>query len=68
MWFIDTMDVYKREYTQAELLALRKKYEKYVAPIYNTEVWQPNPGQACRWCPYSKTKNGPCKYNVNFRV
>ena len=62
MWFIDTSDVYKREYTREELLGLRKKYERYVAPMYNMEVWTPTPSSKCRWCDFSKTKGGPCQY------
>ena len=62
MWFIDTDQTYTREYTREELLALRKVYEGYFAPIYQDETWAPSPSQECRWCPYSKTKGGKCKY------
>lgn len=62
MWFIDTDQVYSKTYTQAQLLALRKVYEGYFAPIYSEELWAPTPGSGCRWCPYSKTKGGKCVY------
>lgn len=61
-WFLDTGEVYPRVYTQAELLALRKKFEKRVAPMYVNTNWAPRPSMECRWCPYSKTKGGKCKY------
>ena len=61
-WYLDTGEVYSKTYTAAELLALRAKYEKYVAPIYADELWTPAPSNDCRWCPYSKTKGGKCKY------
>ena len=61
-WFLDTGEVYNRKYTAPELLALRKKYEDYVQPMYAEEHWNPEPSTECRWCNYSKTKGGPCKY------
>jgi hypothetical protein len=61
-WYLDTGEIYKREYTKAELLALRAKYEKYFAPIYAEELWKPTPSNNCRWCDFSRTKNGPCTY------
>ena len=61
-WFLDTGETYERTYTVKELLDLRKKYEQYVAPIYADETWTPTPSNECRWCSYSRTKNGPCKF------
>jgi hypothetical protein len=61
-WFLDTGEVYKRTYPAAQLLTLRKKYERYVEPLYKDEVFAPTPSNDCRWCNFSKTKNGPCKY------
>jgi PD-(D/E)XK nuclease superfamily len=61
-WFLDTGEVYEKTYTAEQLLKLRKKYETYVMPIYAEEIWPPEPSTSCRWCNYSKTKAGPCKY------
>ena len=61
-WYLDTGEVYSREYTQAELKALRPKFEKRVAPMYVNTIWKPTPSTECRWCPYSKTKGGRCVY------
>jgi hypothetical protein len=61
-WFLDTGEVYEKTYTAEQLLELRKKYERYVTPIYAEELWPPQPSNECRWCSYSRTKNGPCKY------
>lgn len=61
-WFLDTDDVYRREYTSDELIALRKKYEDEANVLYSNETWEPEPSAQCRWCPYSKTKGGPCVY------
>lgn len=61
-WFLDTKDFYKKDYTAAQLLELRKKYERYVEPLYKDTVFAPTPSNECRWCTFSKTKGGPCKY------
>lgn len=62
MWFIDQDQTYSKTYTREQLLALRKVYERYFAPIFAEEQWAPTPGSVCRWCPYSKTKGGRCQY------
>ena len=62
MWYLDTGDVYKKSYSAQQLKLLRGKYERYVEPIYADESWTPTPSNECRWCPYTKTKGGPCKY------
>jgi len=61
-WFFDMDDVYTKEYTAEYLVARRKYYEEFAAKLYSTEVWVEEPSRECKWCPYSKTKGGPCKY------
>jgi len=61
-WYLDTGEVYTKTYTAGELVKLRAKYERYVAPIYSDKVFTPTPSNECRRCSYSKTKNGPCRY------
>ena len=61
-WYLDTGEVYSKDYTQEELKKLRTKYEKRAAPMYVNTTWNPEPSMECRWCPYSKTKGGKCAY------
>jgi len=61
-WFIDTGDFYKKLYKKAELIDLRRKYEKESDAMYVEAQWPYEPSKECRWCPYSKTKGGPCRY------
>lgn len=61
-WFIDAGETYDRTYDVAEIPALRRKYEGEVAHIYNERRWPTQPSLACRWCPFSKTRGGPCEY------
>lgn len=61
-WFLDTGDIFTRKYSSKELLDLRLKYEQGSNRMYMERLWDPVPSSACRYCPYSKTKEGPCKY------
>jgi len=61
-WFTDGDMTHEQTYTAEELLELRKKYEGLFAPMYTEAAWNPEPSQECRWCPYSKTKGGPCRF------
>jgi hypothetical protein len=47
---------------QRQAGALQKKWTKKVQPMFADKRFNPKPGRACQWCPYSKAKNGPCKY------
>jgi len=57
-WYLDTMQVYDKRYTKEHLVKLRKKYEMYFAPIFQDEVWKPEPSRECKWCPYTNSKPG----------
>lgn len=61
-WFLDTGEVYKQTYTKDQLIALRKKYERYFEPMFQDQVFKPTPSTNCRWCAYSKTKGGKCQF------
>jgi hypothetical protein len=61
-WFVDTGETYAKDYTREELLALRKKFEGYVQPIYADQAFSPTPSRECRWCQHSRTRGGKCQY------
>jgi RecB family exonuclease len=61
-WFIDIDDVYTKVFEGEELKKYKKKYEDFAIKLYTTEVWNEEPSRECKWCPYSKTRGGPCKY------
>jgi hypothetical protein len=61
-WFIDKDDVYSKTYKAPEFPALRKKFEGLANNLYTTEVWIEEPSRECKWCPYSKSRGGPCKF------
>ena len=61
-WFIDTEETYSQTYKASDVWNLRKKFDKAVEPLYAEEQWKPTPSRECRWCPFSKTRGGPCDY------
>ena len=50
------------QYTQADVAMLKKRWETRVNKMMNDEVYQPTPGNACRWCAFSKSKGGMCRF------
>ena len=60
--FTDAGKSVENEFRQQDYPGLKKLWEKRVKPMMTDTVFAPNPGNACRWCPYSKSKGGPCQY------
>ncbi len=49
-------------YTAKQAKALQKDWTRKAQPMLNDTRFAPRPGDHCRWCPYSKSKGGPCRY------
>lgn len=62
MWFLDSGDVVEKEYQASELKPLQEGWNKKVKSMLNDTRFAPKPGNACRWCHFSKSKGGPCKF------
>lgn len=62
LWFLDSGDVVEQSYDVSELKVLKEGWNKKVEPMMNDTRFAPKPGNGCRWCPYSKSKGGPCKF------
>jgi RecB family exonuclease len=64
-WYVDPAQrgaeaVYRFSREQAE--AAVSKWEKKAERMLSDEIMAPRPGEHCKWCPFAKTKGGPCKY------
>lgn len=64
-WYVDPQQkgaeaVYRFSHDQAE--AAMPKWEKKAERMLSDEIMAPRPGEHCKWCPFAKTKGGPCKY------
>ena len=51
-----------RHCTGADLVPLKKSWEKRVKPMLNDTKFAPKPSYLCKWCDFSADKGGPCKY------
>ena len=51
-----------REYTRSDFDRARKSWEKRIQPMFKDTRFAPRPNEKCKWCAYSKAKNGPCKF------
>lgn len=60
--FVDSGDKVVEVFDRKELDALPVRWEKKVKPMLADTTFTPNPGNACRWCPFSKSKSGLCDY------
>lgn len=65
LWYTDadpTDNEIHREYTAAEMEAIKKDWTKRVVPLFKDRKFAPTPNDKCGWCPFSKAKGGPCKF------
>jgi hypothetical protein len=52
----------KETYVREQLPALKKEWASKTKALLSDTSYRPKPGDHCRWCIYSRSKNGPCKY------
>lgn len=64
LWFVDHGKIVsaQEEFIRADEKKLKKKWEMRVKPMLSDKVFKPKPGNACRWCHFRKSNNGPCEY------
>lgn len=65
--YLDTGTIYPNPeeplvFTQKDVPKLKKTWEKRTKPMLNDKSFAPRPNDKCKWCHFSKSKNGPCKY------
>ena len=62
LWFLDSGDQIMAEYEASEMQELKERWDKDTMPMLNDTIFAPKPNYTCRWCTFSKSKGGPCKY------
>jgi hypothetical protein len=60
--YVDLKENRSTTYNRSQLPELKAKWEELVRPLYEDEVFAPNPSFGCRSCPYSRANNGPCRF------
>ena len=62
-WFVDQAEApHEQVFKVEDLTRMRGYFNKEAALLYKDRSFKEKPGQACRYCPFSRQKNGPCKY------
>jgi hypothetical protein len=46
--------------TEGNAARIKQEWEDAIGEIEQTETFVPRPGFYCRWCPWAKSKGGPC--------
>ena len=62
LWYLDHGVAHGESYTRDQLAALKKEWEGRVDKMLADRRFDPKPSSACQWCPFSKSKGGPCRY------
>lgn len=61
-WYLDQGHEEKQVYFQKDFEKLKKEWLKKTKAMLNDTTFAPRQGDYCRWCHFSKAKNGPCKF------
>lgn len=61
-WYIDSGEEAVFRFSRTSLKELLAKWTERAERMLRDKLLAPNPGIHCRWCPFSASKGGPCKY------
>lgn len=62
VWYTKTKDKLRETFNRRQVPELKRYWEEQTRAYLADRSFAPNPCGACRWCPYSKKKGGPCEY------
>lgn len=62
LWYLDSGDQVEMSYSVGDMKKLQTGWDKKVKPLLSDTKFNPRPSNACRFCTFSKSKGGPCKY------
>jgi putative RecB family exonuclease len=62
LWFLKHGEVIAETFVRPQLDGLKKMWSKRVAKMLADRTFRPTPGDACRWCHFSKSRCGPCRF------
>jgi hypothetical protein len=60
--YLDLGKTRQRTYFRTQVSGLWDGWRQRVSILEEKDSFIPNPGFHCRWCSYSKSKGGPCKF------
>lgn len=62
LWYVDQGKLVSEEYSAEEHEPIKQAWEGKVQMMMTDTLFEPTPGDWCRWCAFSKSKGGPCQY------
>lgn len=60
--YVDSGEEEIAEFAATQRDALKAKWEAKVAPMFSDTVFAPRPNDKCRFCNFSKSKGGQCRF------
>lgn len=62
LWYLDNGSEDIKTFYAADVPALRAKWEKMVAPMFEDTTFAPRPNEKCRFCALAKSNGGECRF------
>lgn len=62
LWYLDSGDEVVLEYDVKVREPLKAKWEAKVRPMFGERVFGARPNDKCRWCVFSASAGGPCRF------
>lgn len=60
--YLDEGKVHSNAFGAWQVDVLKATWARRVRKLEQDTVFAPNPSKLCQWCPFSKSKGGPCQY------
>jgi CRISPR/Cas system-associated exonuclease Cas4 (RecB family) len=60
--YVDKKENRSTTFKREQLPELKAKWEEKVRPLYEDEIFPANPSFSCRFCEFSKSNGGPCRF------
>lgn len=60
--YLDSGEEEMAGYAATDRVTLQAKWEKKIAPMFNDVMFAPRPNDKCKWCHFSRSNAGPCKF------
>jgi hypothetical protein len=61
-FYLDNGEFTNETYTASMVPRLKKEWLARARPMLQDTRFKPTPGQVCRYCHFSKARNGPCQF------
>lgn len=63
LWYLDSGDEVAVNFSRPGIEAALSKWTARAGKIEHEQNWPARPNSTCRWCNFSKSKGGPCRFS-----